>query len=113
MSEQACFGSAPRCRSAQDTTGDPLEEVKQHLRLRQIPGAFRPTCPTKSYLVVEPSVQPVRVVLRTPALLLTPLPHLRQVVINPGEVGQNGFIIPAGWSLQNHECSYESKSVTV
>lgn len=78
------MGSAPRCCSAQDTTGDPLEDVKQHLWLRQIPaGVFRPTCPTKSYLVVELSVQPVRVVLRPPALLLTPLPHLRKVVINP------------------------------
>lgn len=78
-------------------TGDPLEEGKQQLLLSQGPAdLLDPLCLTKSHLVVEPSVQPVRVVLHPPALLLTPLPHLRKVVINPGGRWSQGFYYSVG-----------------
>lgn len=69
-------------------TGDSLKDVKQFLpsvRFQQM-SLTGSICPSTSYLVVELSVQPVRVILRPPSRLLTPLPHLRKVVINPGKL---------------------------
>lgn len=92
--------------------GDPLEEGKQQLLLTQGPAdLLDPLYPTKSHLVVELSVQPVRVVLRPPALLLTPPPHLGKVVINPGEGGQKDFTIVS--RLKSRWCSQTWKLVTV
>lgn len=87
-------------------TGDPLEEGKQLLLSQGPADLLDPLYPTQSHLVVEPSVQPVRVVLRPPALLLTPLPHLRKVVINPG--GQKGFV-----SVEVKELKLEMEPLTV